>query len=404
MATPKHRRAAFRLGVVALLAGLLAAAAHADQLEGVTLVNGETLPDRPAVVSDEAAAVELTPPGPGERRVVEVPPGSTISLADPAFDPGAATYAVDGNNLVVNLANGGVLVLVGFFDPGEAPSRLSVLDGPTVAADELLATAEMLPGLEDEVDVAAGPAAGGEVFGAVSLVRWLLARLDVPGSAQAATFDDAEAGDRPVLAQVMAQLEIATGLERLRLIDTYRDRLEGLLDEARQLENAGRGDILDVRQAEIALLQAEIEHRDVRLALDLAVDAHEDRYGERLSNAVWPVWESAPPADLAEILAKVTPDQAAEARRMWRQMTHAGETLPLFDKVVELATRLRDGQAQRFEIGQIELGGLLSTEADHYLASSRRVERRHDRLVAEAWLLAATGGLHEGYVLSFRRP
>lgn len=121
----------------------------------------------------EVPALDIAPLAAGERRVVEVAPGSLVSLDDAAFDPSAATYAVDGFDLVVTLANGGVLVLAGFFAPSEAPPRLSVLDAPATTADTLLARAEAAPVLDSAVEPASGqtPGAGEEVVGGASNFR-----------------------------------------------------------------------------------------------------------------------------------------------------------------------------------------------------------------------------------------
>ena len=114
--------------------------------------------------------IEVAPLAAGERRVIDVPPGGLVSLDDPAFDPAVATYSVNGNDLVVTLANGGVLVLTGFFAPSEVPVLLSVLDGPPTAAETLLAQAELVPEVEpaapppEEAEPAAGPLGGAGAF------------------------------------------------------------------------------------------------------------------------------------------------------------------------------------------------------------------------------------------------
>ncbi len=77
---------------------------------------------------------------------------------------------MDGVDLIVTMPNGSVLVLTGFFASTEAPPQLSILDGPAVPADDLLARAEAAPMVASPVDPAAGqqpePAAGQPVGGA----------------------------------------------------------------------------------------------------------------------------------------------------------------------------------------------------------------------------------------------
>ncbi|MCB1885751.1 MAG: hypothetical protein KDG89_17475 [Geminicoccaceae bacterium] len=102
-------------------------------------------------------------PAAGQRLVVEVPPGAEVRLEDAGFDPDRATYAVDGNDLVVTLADGGIVVLADFFAHadgagGPGTTTLSVLDGPEVGAAALLQQAEAAPQLAQQTVIE--PAAG----------------------------------------------------------------------------------------------------------------------------------------------------------------------------------------------------------------------------------------------------
>ncbi len=153
-----------------------------DGMETIVIAQADTTPEatgqprvlveEPAEETEELAATEATPVDPetlgiapvdaGERRVIVVTPGTTVELDDPAFDPSRAVYAVDGLDLVVTQANGGVLVLVGFFAPSEAPPQLSVLGAPATSAPVLLQQAEAAPVLDEQsnVEPAAGPQDG----------------------------------------------------------------------------------------------------------------------------------------------------------------------------------------------------------------------------------------------------
>lgn len=113
---------------------------------------GEGPPSTPATV---VAELDVEPLGVGERRVLEVQPGTLVTLDDPAFAPEVATYVVNGNDLIVTTANGGVLVLTGFFAPTDIPPRLSVLGAPATTPAQLLARAEEVTPPEEEA--AAGP-------------------------------------------------------------------------------------------------------------------------------------------------------------------------------------------------------------------------------------------------------
>ncbi len=113
--------------------------------------------------------IDVGPLAAGERRFVDVAPNSVVSLAAPVYDPASATYAVSANDLVVTLANGGVLVLVGFFAPSEAPPLLRVLDGPATPASELLLRAEAAPDVDQDggtqdIETVIGVISGGAQF------------------------------------------------------------------------------------------------------------------------------------------------------------------------------------------------------------------------------------------------
>lgn len=109
--------------------------------------------------------VALIAPGPGEQVVLPVAPGTVLAVG---FDPAAAKVLVQGGDLVLDFANGGVLVLQGFIvDAGAAAPVLRLPDGATVAGGALL---QHLAGLDGPLDLetAAGPAAasgGGSTYG-----------------------------------------------------------------------------------------------------------------------------------------------------------------------------------------------------------------------------------------------
>lgn len=112
-------------------------------LVGIALSGAPALADSPrkdagpqasqlpeALVAREAAermpVLSLPPPAAGERRVVTVAPGSVVELDDPAYAPDVARYERDGDDLVVHLADGGVLVLEDMLARGAAQTMLRV--------------------------------------------------------------------------------------------------------------------------------------------------------------------------------------------------------------------------------------------------------------------------------------
>ena len=69
----------------------------------------------PPPAATAAGRVELPPPPPGQPVEVKVLPGMRLALPDPRFLPPQAKYLVQGDDLIIETANGGVLTLDGFF-------------------------------------------------------------------------------------------------------------------------------------------------------------------------------------------------------------------------------------------------------------------------------------------------
>jgi hypothetical protein len=141
-------------------ATIVLAQADAPAAEEATALPRNLVDVEEALGEPQAAAggeIDVVPLATGERRVIDVPPGALVNLDDPAFDPAVATYVVSGNDLLVTLANGGVLVLTGFFAPSEAPPQLSVLGGEPALPGQLLARAEEVPDVDQPPDVEPAP-------------------------------------------------------------------------------------------------------------------------------------------------------------------------------------------------------------------------------------------------------
>ncbi len=401
------------------------------------------------VVGREAVAVlTIEPLREGERRVVEVQPGSLVQLDDPVFDPAVATFVVSGNDLVVTTANGGVLMLVAFFGPADPPPMLVVLGGPATSAAELLARAEVADWLDDRtrpdwlpdtkvssgagqeaagsgeraaiaveprtralelpvsVSPAPGPdaAGGAELAAIVPIVAWLLSRLDVGGSAEAAELGDPPSvAAAPILDQVLAQLRIASAVERLQLLDGHLVVLRSLERAAREIEASGRGGSQDVGAVQVAVLEARLAREDARLERDLAIDDHHDRFEYRLTAVPFPQWQSDPPRGLADMGREVAETHFVEANRQLRHLGHARESLAIVDELLPLVERLRAASAQDFEVGVADIRALLAPEATLLAARLRAVELVHAKLRAEAWLLAVMGELTDDAVVRQRR-
>lgn len=87
-------------------------------------------PSGPATATPLGGRIDLPPPPAGQRSELKVVPGMRVQLPDPAFLPPAAKYLVQGDDLVVETAQGGILVLQDFF--AVANVTLSVAGRPPV--------------------------------------------------------------------------------------------------------------------------------------------------------------------------------------------------------------------------------------------------------------------------------
>lgn len=81
----------------------------------------------------------VSPPRPGKLKALDVLPGSLVHLDDPIFDPARARYSIDDDDLVIELENGGTLVLGGFLARSPRSARLAVGKLPPVSAGTILA-------------------------------------------------------------------------------------------------------------------------------------------------------------------------------------------------------------------------------------------------------------------------
>ncbi|MCL6607251.1 MAG: type I secretion C-terminal target domain-containing protein [Geminicoccaceae bacterium] len=96
---------------------------------GATGPAGATPPPA-ATAAPVAGRVELPPPPPGQPVEVKVLPGMRLALPDAQFLPPQAKYLVQGDDLIIETANGGVLTLDGFFAVPNA--TISVAGRPPV--------------------------------------------------------------------------------------------------------------------------------------------------------------------------------------------------------------------------------------------------------------------------------
>jgi|GEM_PF-4187652 len=418
---------------------------HAILIGLFAICLGLALPAGPgqALASDEGeppvirVPADYPLPGPGEPVVVPVPPGGQIHFDLAVFDPAAAQVSVEGSDMILRLENGGQLILEGFFasldppatlvlgettisavvlqtqvlalagtheppsEPGAGPA-VSGGDEATVPAEVPLAQTLARAGTSEgqlETEAGAGPVAGGggELAGLLQVIAWLLDRFDLVSETQAAEApqlaqnDASGSGSR--FAQLKAQLLIARETEILELTKSFEALNGSILTAMKERLAGGGGSRADVDQSRVTHLDAQLEVKAAEYRLALAIDAHQDAYGKRLVTAAVPVWERAPPDDLAAITAALPATQHALARRYLRQARHNREAIALLETMSQAALQVRDAYVEQFEVAQRSLLDVQSAHKTIFRNHVRLVGQQIDLLIAEAWLLDALGQL-----------
>lgn len=344
----------------------------------------------------------------GERVTVPVPVGAEIQLVGEAADPGGWLPAVEGADLLLQRSTGGTLVLKDFFSFEARPATLSLADGVVLTAPDLLDSLvqAIATGDSSSLDTAASvePAAGGggELFGIVPIISWLLDRLDFISESHAAEPEQTAArAESPRLEQLWAQLRIAREAEVLRVAKTFEAVMADIVAFLEDMLAGGGGSRADLAQAKAVYLEAQLEVKEAEYRHLLAIDAHQDTFGERLLKAAVPDWRDEPPRGFDAIRTAVPADRHDTARRYGRQRVFAEETSKLLETLVGLATEVRDAYVEQFEIAQRTLLEVLGAERVLFQTRVRLVQRQVELMSAEAWLLDATGKLKADYI---RRP
>lgn len=306
-----------------------------------------------------------------------------VTVAVPASDNVEITFV----DLFLLLAQAG----------GDTPPPVLVIGDWRVASigDALSAIATAAGEPAAGAPTAAG--GGGEVFGLIQVVSWLLDRLGPVSSAQAAPA--VAVGTAGQFAQMKAQILIAREAEIAVLAKEHADTARSFLRDVRQMAESGRGTDADVNNTRVLLLQFELELRDAKFRLALAADAHENEFGERLESTLFPVWKSPPPTGLDAITRGLTGDQAKKlARTYWRQSRHARKTLDMVKTLVSVAQSLQRAYRQQFALGRRTVTDLASVQRLVFETRVQQVARLSDLRVAESWILAARGQLTPAYI------
>ena len=240
------------------------------------------------------------------------------------------------------------------------------------------------------------PAAGpGGPLASVPVFGWFLSRLQGTSEAAAAEAIEPAAGDLQGarLAELLAGLEL---LKARRFEAAADDLVAGLktFDELMAgLVESGRGTMADLDLTKGWLAMAKLEQAQARGAVTLALDAYQDRTGERP-----PPDALQPPAprrvglldDLESFLGAVPEDRRAEARRAWRRMTQARDSLALRGQQLDKLERLRAAYRGQFDVGRRTISDLLSIERALFdsrvdlIEAESRVQAERGRALAAA--------------------
>jgi hypothetical protein len=343
----------------------------------------------------EGQTITVPVPAPGQRIEVIAQPGQEINLEGGEFV--SATYLVTEGGLLVLTDDGRMVYVADLVDAAnsEQPPILRVAGGPAVAIDTLLANLQPIaePAEGDVVGRLSSPESGPVHWQTFGLIMWWLSQgLDFFATeAQAAAA-------QPVLAWVLAQIRIATNTQVLDLASDYVEYLSRIKDEAISLEKQGAGSVSDVKLTESALMGGLLAKHEAQLQYLLAVDKHQDEFGERLEAASFPSWSELPPSELDSILRTAPEAQRFETRRQWRHMSFARDALGLHRTEVRYLGETTEIFAQEYELGIRGLADLLFIRKLLFDAELEHVKNKSRLKAAEAWLLDISKKLDQAYV------
>lgn len=335
-------------------------------------------------------------PQPGQQLVIPVRSGMQIVFEDDAAANAQLEY--DRYSLILRYPDDRSVVIEDVLRNFEVAPRLFL-----AAEEKELMTARVLAALENGDDLsealeetAAGPSGGGgEVFGMVQVINWFIDRMDMTAQAQADTLPGNsgpvainDAGT-PTLQQLLAQMQIAREQQLQALAIGYTETALQLHDKIAQRVASGAASSLMALQSEAFKLQAQLDQAQASFALELAIDRHQDLFGERLEACVLPSLEYTHNNDMRAALSKLSVAQQPMGRRYWRQVRFATETLDLLASLDELAVKIEQVTKDNFDLGRANFSELSSAIQTRLQVQVRLVQHRYQLLEAQAWLLAA---------------
>ena len=388
----------------------------------ITVTSQEAMhPPQPAQLSERHEInipEDLPIPPLGKRVVVPLSSGMVIRLAE------GAVYqsSFEGKSLALQFSGHGTIVLEGLLEQYAEPVELyfgrrkypleAEQDVNREAIEQVLAALEKGEDLGDVLEATAaggGAGGGGELFGIIQVAGWFIDQLDFTAQAHAQDVAQASATTRNsdvaiasgsgVLPALLAQMQIASA-ELIKICaEDYLVVAKELHNKIRERTGSGVSQGVDLEVAHALVLQATLEVKEATFNLDLAIDEHQDLYGERLMTSVLPQLPFSLDDSLAATLRRLHVDQKPLARRYWRQAQFSQETLALLDQLQLSVDKTRLAYRDQFDLGQRSLSDYISAINAYYQVSVRQVRRAHDLHVAEAWLLDAERKLKKGILL-----
>ncbi len=331
-------------------------------------------------------------PKAGKTITREVVPGQSILLC---FDPSPATLKRVGDDILL-IFDSGLLVLQNFATAAESenPPNLVMSDGTMFAGDVILA--QMPLGEQEYTTAAGGAGGGGEIFGLINVVSWLLDRLDVISTSQAAGAPgNIVAVETPLYQQIMAQLVITRDNRVLEISKSHRQNTAKLFAEIKKRLTSGSSSEVDRNIAEISDLDAQIELENALFRSQQAIDAYQEIYNTSLVQPAYREWQHPAPQDLAKIAVKHAGNKQviAAAQQYLKRLRHLQTVQGLLLKLLPIAESARKDVHEHFDVGQFTLNDVIGIMNISVEAQIRQVKNEYDRKQAEAWLLSAAGQL-----------
>ena len=346
----------------------------------------------------------------GQRLVVTARSGMTIFLQDPAL--AEAEQQIQEHSLQLLTADGREIVIKDLLDAFEEAPRLFIgeqevsLETLQVSLDvqRIQAALEAGKDLGDMLEeTAAGPSGGGgEIFGMVQVISWFVDRLDVTAEAHAQE-TGGEAGAAPlptggpvspVYEQLLAQIQIARDAQIVAHASAYLGISEALLEIMTERAASGVGRALEMEQARAMHLQARLEVAEATFNHELAIDRHQDLYGERLQKSRMPDLTYAASASMRNDLSRLPAAIRTEGRRYWRQLGFATETLEMLQSLDVIVDKVVSMARKHFDIGRASFSELSGAIQLQLQVRVRLSQRNYELKQAQAWLQAAEGNLN----------